>query len=252
MKLSIIIPTFNSSRTLRRTLDSIFSQTFRDYEVLVMDGASSDDTVKIAESYGDSRIKVFSEPDKGIYDAMNKGVAKSKGEWLYFLGSDDWLLGNSVLKTVFETENIDGYDVVYGDADCSKGFLRGRGEWVMNDLDFNRCHQAIFYKRIFLVKVGGYDIRYRIVADYDLNLKWFLNDKYKHKYIDLIVAHFSDGGVSSNQYDDAFSKDFERIVLSRGIKKMSNEQRKVYFVRLLRKSFIGKGLLSLWSLLHKK
>ena len=251
MKLSIIIPTFNSALTLRKALDSILSQTFRDYEVLVMDGASSDDTVKIAESYGDSRIRVFSEPDKGIYDAMNKGIAKSKGEWLYFLGSDDWMFEDNTLKAVFETENIDGYDVVYGDADCSKGFLRGRGEWVMNDLDFNRCHQAIFYKRSFLIREGGYDTRYRIIADYDLNLKWFLNDRYKHKYIDLLVAHFSDGGASSNQYDGAFSKDFERIVLTRGFKKMSGEQRKVYFVRWLRKSPIGKGILSVWSILHR-
>lgn len=252
MTLSIIIPTFNSALTLRKALDSILSQTFRDYEVLVMDGASSDDTVKIAESYGDSRIKVFSKPDKGIYDAMNKGIAKSKGEWLYFLGSDDWLFDDEVLTNVFGTENISSYDVIYGDVVSKHLDIRARGEWRIEDTECNRCHQAIFYKRTFLSKVGGYNVKYKICADYDLNLKWFLNDRFKHKYIDLPVANFSDGGVSFGQYDDAFSRDFERIVLIRGYKKLSGEQRKVYVVRWLRKSFIGKGILSVWSLLHRK
>ena len=89
MKLSIIIPTFNSANTLRRALDSIIGQTLNDLEVLIMDGVSTDQTLDIAKTYNDNRIRIFSEPDNGVYDAMNKGIDKASGEWLYFLGSDD-------------------------------------------------------------------------------------------------------------------------------------------------------------------
>ena len=88
-RLSIINPTFNSAKTLSRCLDSVISQSFTDWEVLMMDGVSNDDTIKIASSYQDSRIRIYSEPDKGIYDAMNKGIDKAHGEWLYFIDSDD-------------------------------------------------------------------------------------------------------------------------------------------------------------------
>ena len=111
-RLSIIIPTFNSAKTLSRCLDSVISQSFTDWEVLMMDGVSNDDTIKIASSYQDSRIQIYSEPDKGIYDAMNKGIDKAQGEWLYFLGSDDWLFNCNSLKDIF-CNNINQYDVVY-------------------------------------------------------------------------------------------------------------------------------------------
>ena len=102
-KVSIIIPTCNSAKTLSRCLDSVISQSFTDWEVLMKDGVSNDDTIIIASSYQDSRIRIYSEPDKGIYDAMNKGIDKAQGEWLYFLGSDDWLLNNCVLEEIFFT-----------------------------------------------------------------------------------------------------------------------------------------------------
>ena len=113
-RLSIIIPTFNSAKTLSRCLDSVISQSFTDWEVLMMDGVSNDDTIKIASSCQDSRIRIYSEPDKGIYDAMNKGIDKSRGEWLYFLGSDDYLFNSHSLEDVFKND-IEKYDVVYGD-----------------------------------------------------------------------------------------------------------------------------------------
>ena len=103
MKLSIIIPTYNSASVLAKALDSIVKQNFTDWEVLVMDGVSTDNTIKVAQSYNDSRIHIFSEPDKGIYDAMNKGIEKAQGEWLYFLGSDDWLLNGNVFDSLFSS-----------------------------------------------------------------------------------------------------------------------------------------------------
>ena len=146
MKLSIIIPTYNSASVLPKALDSIVGQTFGDWEVLIMDGVSTDDTLKVAQSYNDSRIRINSEPDKGIYDAMNKGIGKARGEWLYFLGSDDWLLNDNVLHDVF-AQDADSYDVVYGEVEAPHLASNHSGEWTLQTIDRNRCHQAILYRR---------------------------------------------------------------------------------------------------------
>lgn len=206
MKLSIVIPTYNSSKVIKRALDSIVNQTMQDFEVLVMDGASTDNTGEIVASYNDERIKFYSEPDKGIYDAMNKGIAKAHGEWLYFIGSDDWLLDNNVLQSVFCLD-IDKYDVVYGDVESDLS-EKNRGEWTLNTLEYNRCHQAIFYRKTIFDRIGNYTLKYKIGADHDLNLKWFLNPEIKNVFINQKIAHFSTGGFSKEQGDDGFFDDF--------------------------------------------
>ncbi len=98
--VSIIIPTYNSAKTLSKCLDSLVNQTFQNFEVIILDGKSSDDTVSISLRYTDifKNIRLISERDKGIYHAMNKGIEMAKGEWLYFLGSDDYILENSTLE----------------------------------------------------------------------------------------------------------------------------------------------------------
>lgn len=214
-QLSIIIPTFNSGAVLSRALDSIVDQTFTDWEVLIMDGVSTDNTLEVAKSYNDSRIRIYSEPDKGIYDAMNKGIKKANGEWLYFLGSDDWLLNNSVLQQVFSS-NIDNYDVVYGDVEAEKLNPNHFGEWSPSKIDFNRCHQCIFYRNDIFQQLGLYNIRYPVWADHDLNIKWYFSPNIRHKYIDVKIAHYSTGGFSSYQTDEAFLQDFPYNKLKRG------------------------------------
>lgn len=205
MKYSIIIPTYNSGKVIRRCLDSVISQTYKDFEILVMDGGSNDDTCAIAKSFKDNRINVFSEPDKGIYDAMNKGIDKSTGGWLYFLGSDDYLYNKDVLKDV-EKFLTEGYDIVYGDVESNLP-ESNRGEWSLEFLDANRCHQAIFYNRRFFGQHLRYNLRYHVLADFDMNLRWFLNKRYKHKYVPIVISYYSDGGYSSFAKDDAFYRD---------------------------------------------
>lgn len=203
MKLSIIIPTYNSASVLPKALDSIVNQTFTDWEVLVIDGVSTDDTLKVAQSYNDSRIRIYSEPDKGIYDAMNKGIKKAHGEWLYFLGSDDWLLNENVLEIVLGYL-INKYDVVYGDVEACQLDPLHLGEWDLKSIDYNRCHQGIFYRKSVFHKLGLYNLKFPIWADYDLNLKWFFSKKMSNLYIPIVIAHYSDGGFSSGHEDEAF------------------------------------------------
>src|SRR2546422_844446 len=102
---SIILPTFNSAAQIATALESILNQTFNDFEILVLDGCSGDNTIEIAKSYKDTRIRIWSEKDEGIYDAMNKGIEKATGKWLYFLGSDDELYNNAILEKVFHKVN---------------------------------------------------------------------------------------------------------------------------------------------------
>lgn len=248
MKLSIIIPTFNSASVLPKALDSIVGQTFTDWEMLIMDGVSTDDTVKIAQSYNDSRIRIYSEPDKGIYDAMNKGIRKAQGEWLYFLGSDDWLLNKDVLSSLFSME-IDQYDVVYGDVEANQLDSMHKGEWSMSSIEYNRCHQAIFYKRKIFKKLGYYDLAYPIWADYDLNLKWFFSTKLKNKYIPIDVAHYSEGGVSSTCSDSALTARYPYIILTRAKNHLCRNE-KINLIseslKSIQLSFLQRLHLGLW------
>ncbi len=246
MKLSIIIPTYNSASVLPKALDSIVGQTFTDWEVLVMDGVSTDDTLKVAQSYNDRRIRIYSEPDKGIYDAMNKGIKKARGEWLYFLGSDDWLLNNNVLHNVF-AQDTDSYDVVYGEVEAPHLASMHSGEWSLDTIDYNRCHQAILYKRTIFKRLGTYNQKYRIWADYDLNLKWFFDEKIRKKHIQTIIAHFSQGGYST-QGDTTMQKDLPSIKLVRGRKMYtSTEKRKLINEAIATtKSPLRRMLLKAW------
>ena len=222
IKFSIIIPTLNSAKVLKRVLDSIIDQSFIDWEVLIMDGVSSDNTISIAQSYKDSRIRIFSEPDKGIYDAMNKGIEKASGEWLYFLGSDDYLLNNNVLKEVFA--QIDDYhDVVYGEVMSNHLTPAHHGAWSINKIKskYNICHQAIFYKKEIFDIFGGYNLKYHLLADFEYNMRLFFDERIRHKHISVDVAFFSDGGCGRKETDESFYHDFEFLLLKYGKKQLN-------------------------------
>jgi glycosyltransferase involved in cell wall biosynthesis len=198
---SIIIPTFNSSKTLADALDSITKQAFVDFEILIIDGISTDNTVEIANAINDSRIKVYAEKDKGIYDAMNKGIKYASGKWLYFLGSDDELFNSSVLETVYtNAKNIKngiiyGNVLIKGDAGWASDGQLYNGRFLLADLlNINICHQSIFYNKKALDQLGDYNIHYSICADYDLTLRCAA--KYQLHFIPLTIATFNGGGAS--------------------------------------------------------
>lgn len=199
-RLTIIIPTLQAGRTLHDSLDSVLCQRFRDFEILIMDSVSRDNTLDIARGYAakDHRVRVQSSPDKGVYDAMNKGVAEARGEWVFFLGSDDRLHNEHVLETFFSSPGVSDFDMVYGNvvSPAFKGVYDG--PFTLEKLMHrNIPHQAVFYKKDVFRIVGGFRIRYKAYADWDLNIRCFNEPRVRNRYIDLIVADFGAEGVSS-------------------------------------------------------
>ena len=196
---TIIIPTFNSGKTIRQTLDSLLGQTFVRFEVLIMDGNSKDDTLGITKEYveKDKRISFVSEKDAGIYDAMNKGIDRAAGEWLYFLGSDDRLHDKTVLEKVYAETRKGNYDVLYGHIISDKDGRYG-GPVTMNELiKKNISHQGMFFKKKVLIELGYYNLAYKTHADWDFNLRLFEQRNANIQYIDVTVADYASGGLSS-------------------------------------------------------
>lgn len=205
---SIIIPTYNSSVTIHRCIESVVNQTYKDIEILIIDGVSQDATLDIVRTFNDVRITILSEPDKGIYDAMNKGVKKSKGEWLYFLGSDDKLFDNSILFKVYNYILNSDLHVIYGNVVSARFNGLYAGEFNYSKLYYqNICHQAILFNRLVFSKIGCFDLKYKSHADYDHNIKWFLNKHINKLYVEETIADYADGGFSSQNGDELFEKD---------------------------------------------
>jgi len=165
-----------------------------------------------------NNLKIISEKDDGIYDAMNKGVTKANGNWIYFMGSDDSFYTETVVEEISKFNESLNSDVIYGDVFSTRfdGVYDGKFTYdkIMNK---NICHQAIFFKKDIFKKTGNFNLRYKAHADWDHNIKWFFNKKIKQKYIDVIIANYADGGFSSLHGDEVFKKEKLQLIFKRGL-----------------------------------
>ena len=191
---SIIIPTYNAEKTVASAIESIINQKFRDFEVLITDGKSSDKTSEIVNSFNDKRIILCSQKDKGVYDAMNLGIDNAVGEYIYFLGSDDMLFDNNVLQKIYENLKDNTFDLIYGDVLFASSKDIYAGEFSLERLLYkqNICHQAIFYKRNSFYKLGKYNLKYKLLADWDFNIRCFMHPQFKIKYVETCIAVYND------------------------------------------------------------
>lgn len=195
---SIITGNFNSRAKLHRTFDSLVDQ-LSDAEYIVVDGASTDESLLVAQAMANvsaGRVRLLSEPDKGVYDAMNKGIQLARGRYILFLGAGDELLPGSLGKVSKWLPEHDGA-MVYGDVQWE-----GRtydGKFTKRKLcERNICHQAIFYGRETFNRIGSYNLDYHAYADWELNLRCFGSRQIAVKYVPVTVSLFEPGGFSAN------------------------------------------------------
>ncbi len=200
--LSIIIPTFNSERTLSDCIGSILKQTFLNYEIVVIDGGSTDNTLVILKEYEAivPNLKWISEPDSGIYEAMNKGIKLANGDWLLFLGSDDLLFIENGLDLIFGNDNYTSkYHLIYCDViQDETGLVIGEEKNRATILGGFINHTASFYHRSVFEKAGVYDTSYQVMADVVFNTKCFFEPAILTKYLPVVVSKFRFGGKSSD------------------------------------------------------
>lgn len=199
--VSIITVVRNDEHYIQRCIDSVFNQKYKSIEHIIIDGKSTDGTIEIIERNKDKLSFWLSEPDEGIYDAMNKAVKYAKGKWILFLGSDDILLeGFSEMAKRLTNKNTFYYGrVIY------QGRIH-HGEYDKYSLAHNNiCHHAIFYPKIVFKKYH-YDVNYKIYADYILNLKCWKDKEIPFQYYDIVISEFNHTGVSATTPDPLFTK----------------------------------------------
>lgn len=199
MKITIITVCVNAEKTIKDTIESVLKQSYKDFEYIIVDGKSSDDTLKIISKYKDKRIRLISEKDKGLYDAMNKGIKLATGDIIGTINSDDILASEDIFQTIIDNfdENTDVIyaNIKYYNEDFSKvkrDFISGTKE---NDY-FCPAHPSMYVRKQIYEKIGTYNINYKIAADFDFMVRCNLNNV-RYKYIDKYFVYMRYGGKSN-------------------------------------------------------
>lgn len=204
--VSVITIVYNGEKEIENTIQSVINQKNVDIEYIVIDGKSTDNTVNIIKQYSKYIAKYISESDKGIYDAMNKGIGLATGQWLFFLNAGDvFCCDNSLASLVDVTYDNNDYDIFSGKVrivDTQGNFLNSYHPLVKgseNTLKYENCvaHQACLIKKGVIDKFGGFDDSYRIQGDYELWVK-LLSNGCRFKFLDLVISDFNNDGISSN------------------------------------------------------
>ena len=209
MKISIVTATYNSARTLSDTLDSILRQTHHDYEVVIQDGMSTDDTLRIAREYEprfNGRMCVYSEKDSGLYDAMNRGIAHATGEVVGILNSDDFYADDHVLEWISEAFEQGGIDCTFADlvyvraADTTQVVRHWQGSPYTQGA-FSRgwhpAHPTFYVKRELLVRYGAFDTSFAVSADFELMLRLIEKHQLRSRYLPHCLVRMREGGESN-------------------------------------------------------
>lgn len=208
MKISIITVSYNSENTIRDTIESVLAQTYPNIEYIIIDGASKDNTMGIVSEYSESIAKVVSEPDKGIYDAMNKGVALATGDVVGILNSDDFYENATALATVAAafTKNpasalVYG-DVVFVEPDNLQQVTRFYSAahfraWKLR-FGWMPPHPGTFIRSTVYRDVGPYSLLYKISADYEMFVRLLLGKRLQYSHINQVLVRMRSGGVSTS------------------------------------------------------
>ena len=228
-KVSIVTVSYNSVRTIADTIDSVLAQTYPSIEYLIIDGSSTDGTVDLIRSYSTRISKYISEPDMGMYDAINKGIRLATGDIVGLLHSNDFFYDNNVVEKVAEAFITSDINAVYGDVQfvdsenistrvryySSKHFNPGKFRF-----GFMPAHPSFYVKRELFEKLGYYKVDYKIAADYELLIRFLYVNKIPSKYLEMPFIIMRMGGISNKSVFSNFTlnKEIVRACRENGIK----------------------------------
>ncbi|CQQ21068.1 glycosyltransferase [Yersinia mollaretii] len=224
MKVSIITATYNSEKTISDTLLSLENQTYRDIEYIIVDGASKDRTLTVINQDSTRVTKVISEPDDGIYDALNKGIDAATGDIVGFLHSDDLFAYPDVLTDIVAIFEKKQCDAVYGDLQyvAKNDLTKVIRCWESGFFNHTKMkygwmppHPTFYMKRELYVSLGGFDLNYKISADYDSLTRYIMNHQIKISYLPKVLIKMRVGGISNRSFRSMLLKSKEDIKIMR-------------------------------------
>ncbi|NTD95626.1 glycosyltransferase [Agrobacterium tumefaciens] len=227
MKISIITVIYNGEAYLKECIESIIGQSYQDIEYIIVDGASTDGTLKIVEDYRHAVTHLVSEPDRGLYDAINKGILLASGEVVGILNADDMLADENVIAQVAKafTEHAE-INAIYGDLNyirpVSNQILRTWKSKQADKLDIAKgwmpAHPTLYIKRDLFEQYGNYALDIGTAADYDLILRYFFVYQLKAVYLPILMVNMRMGGVSNKNLSSlagAFKNDYKALKRNR-------------------------------------
>jgi len=197
MLLSIITINLNNACGLIKTIESVIYQTFQDFEYIIIDGNSTDNSLEVINKYSKGISYWVSEPDKGIYNAMNKGIIKASGNYCLFLNSGDYLKNDLILENVFKIKPY--ADILYGNIESDNTTIKYPSEITLRTLFFGSLgHPASFIKLDLFHELGFYNEKNRIVSDWEFFVKAIIINKKTYQYLDTTISYFDANGISSS------------------------------------------------------
>jgi glycosyltransferase len=228
MKVSIITTSWNSEDTILDTITSVNDQAYANIEHIVVDGGSIDGTLALISQHGNRVREIISEDDDGVYDAMNKGLSMATGDIIGFLNSDDVLASKDVISNIVQEFKRTGADAVYGDLEyvsrlnLNKNIRFWRAGFANRKRMLNGWmppHPTFYIKRELPDRFGGFDLNYKISADYDAIIRYLFANGARAEYLSKTLVLMRVGGLSNKSLSNIFQKTVEdyRILSSHGL-----------------------------------
>lgn len=222
MKISIITVVYNNDKTIKSAIESVLTQSYSNIEYVIIDGGSSDKTVNIINEYKDQIGYFISEKDKGIYDAMNKGINSATGDIIGILNSDDLYQDSTVIQTVMDHFNGDlNLDIVFGDLVYVKSdnvdkvirYWKSR-PYFRKYFEMGNVppHPSLFVKKNVYAEAGLFNLDYKLAADYEFMLRIFKKHNFKSKYINKVIVKMRLGGATNQSFSNIKSQNKEILL----------------------------------------
>jgi glycosyltransferase involved in cell wall biosynthesis len=227
MLVSVITVVLNSRLTIEDTIKSVLGQTYKNIEFIIVDGGSTDETTEIIKSYGNKIAKFISEPDKGIYDAMNKGILAASGDIVGFLNADDVFYDNAAIQRIVSMFAGDSIDCVYGNLVyvCRKDVTRITRLWKSREFrqglfekSWTPAHPTFYCKKALYQRLGLYRTDFKIAADVELMYRFLQKNHARSKYINSDFVRMRDSGVSNRGIESTviITREMRKAIIENG------------------------------------